>query len=86
MVAQLNNVFLDTNRLLEPLQRRLHAAWHEMRGERTLTVPTAGWGLARGLDLSSPEDLTESRARLSRRLGAGTNHILGREALLGELV
>ena len=80
MVAQLSNVFLDTNRLLKPLQRRLHAAWHELRGERTLTVPAAGWELARGLDMSSPEDLTESRARLSRRLDAGANHIRGREA------
>ena len=80
MVAQLNNVFLDTNRLIKPLQRRLHAAWHEMRGERTLTVPAAGWELARGLDLSSPEDLAESRVRLSGRLRSGANHIRGREA------
>ena len=74
----LNGVFLDTNRLLKPLQRRLHAAWCERRGETALTVPAAGWELARALDLSSPEALTESRNRLSLRLDAGNNSIRAR--------
>lgn len=49
----LDGAFLDTGRLLRPLQRRLHATWCEQRGEPALTVPTAGWELARALDLSS---------------------------------
>ena len=74
----LNGAFLDTNRLLKPLQRRLHAAWCERRGETALTVPAAGWELARTLDLSSPEALAESRNRLSLRLDAGNNSIRAR--------
>ena len=71
----LNGAFLDTNRLLKPLQRRLHAAWCELRGETALTVPAAGWELARTLDFSSPEAMAESRDRLSLRLDAGSNDI-----------
>ena len=74
----LNGAFLDTNRLLKPLQRRLHAAWCELRGESALTVPAAGWELARTLDLSSPEAMAESRHRLSLRLDAGNNEIRAR--------
>ena len=74
----LNGAFLDTNRLLKPLQRRLHAAWCELRGETALTVPAAGWELARTLDLSSPEAMAESRHRLSLRLDAGNNEIRAR--------
>ena len=71
----LSGAFLDTNRLLKPLQRRLHAAWCELRGETALTVPAAGWELARTLDFSSPEAMAESRARLSLQLDAGNNAI-----------
>ena len=74
----LNGAFLDTNRLLKPLQRRLHAAWCELRGETALTVPAAGWELARTLDLSSPEAMAESRDRLSLRLEAGHNDLRAR--------
>ena len=74
----LNGAFLDTNRLIKPLQRRLHAAWCERRGETALTVPSAGWELARTLDFSSPDAMAESRNRLSLRLAAGTNNIRAR--------
>ena len=74
----LSGAFLDTNRLLRPLQRRLHAAWCELRGETALTVPSAGWELARTLDFSSPETMAESRHRLSLRLGAGVNNLRAR--------
>ena len=74
-MVDLNGAFLDTNRLLKPLQRRLHAAWCELRGETALTVPAAGWELARTLDFSSPEAMAESRDRLSLRLDAGSNDI-----------
>ena len=74
----LGGAFLDTNRLIRPLQRRLHAAWCELRGETALTVPAAGWELARTLDLSSPEALAESRDRLASRLDAGNNQLRAR--------
>ena len=74
-MVDLNGAFLDTNRLLKPLQRRLHAASCELRGETALTVPAAGWELARTLDFSSPEAMAESRDRLSLRLEAGSNDI-----------
>ena len=74
----LSSAFLDTNRLIRPPQRRLHAAWCELRGETALTVPSAGWELARTLDLSSPEAMAESRDRLSQRLDAGSNDIRAR--------
>ena len=71
----LSGAFLDTNRLLRPLQRRLHAAWCELRGETARVVPAAGWELARTLDFSSPEAMAESRNRLSLRLAAGHNDL-----------
>ena len=71
----LNSVFLDTNRILRPLERRLHAAWHEMRGESATTVPAAAWELARLIDCSSAERMTKSRDDLALRLKMEGNTI-----------
>ena len=77
----LTGAFLDTNRLLLPLQRRLHAAWCELRGETALTVPAAAWEMARELNFSSADRLAESRSILARHLHSGANDISSRDAL-----
>lgn len=77
----MDEVFLDTNRIMKPLYRRLHAAWHEMRGECARTVPTAGWELARGLDFESPDSMLERRDALKARIAEGVNDMPGRVKL-----
>ena len=69
-------ILLDTNELMQPLPRKLHAAWAELHGRKLNIPPTVGVELApRGYP---PDDLGGLSAA-EHRLKQGTTSLTGRD-------